>query len=294
MQLGRSFINVFRVVVPSLIACALPCAGCSAPREVRPAVLAVPASQPIAVMPIASVTSIKPVKSLPVLLLHLPGIGGVRNLDRGMTRGLQQGGFTGEVQFYDWTGEDAGLKSLLGLVRNKHQAKIVAEKLTERFDADPAARIIITSHSGGAGIAVWALEDLPDRVKIDTLLMLAPALSPKYDLSKALRHVSGRLYVFSSLDDPVLGFGCRLLGTIDGVKTDAAGRVGFDPPPGADAGQYAKLVSEPYDRSWVYLDNTGDHIGPMTRKFARVALAPLLMTGTLPTTQPLTAKGVTQ
>jgi pimeloyl-ACP methyl ester carboxylesterase len=239
----------------------------------------VPATLPVALAPAP-----KP----PPFFLHLPGIGGKRRLDTGMVRAFQQGGFTGEVEIYDWTGQVAGLKALLDTERDKQQAKIVAEILTRRFDADPSARIILCSHSGGGGIAVWALEDLPARVKIDTLLLLAPALSPRYDLSNALSHVSGRAYVFSSDQDPVLGLGCRMFGTIDGVKTDAGGRVGFTEPAGGDDAEYAKLVPMPWVPAWEYLDNFGDHVGSMTRRFARLALAPLVLEGRMPTTQPTT------
>jgi hypothetical protein len=94
----------------------------------------------------------------------------------------------------------------------------------------------------------------------------------------------------------VLGVGTRMFGTIDGVKTDAAGRVGFAKPPKAvDPRQYEKLVSIGFDPAWIRLSNIGDHIGPMMRPFAREVLAPLLRTGVLrefagagtrPTTRP--------
>jgi pimeloyl-ACP methyl ester carboxylesterase len=170
--------------------------------------------------------------------------------------------------------------------RHKLQAQHAADILTAQFDADPHRTIYLTSHSGGGGIAIWALEDLPPRVKIQTLVMMSPAVSPRYDLSLALSHVNGRAYVFSSLDDPVLGLGCRMFGTIDGVKTDAAGRVGFVRPPGGDPKQYEKLVPIPYNPNWVYVDDYGDHVGGMNRVFARKMLVPLLLTGRMPEVQP--------
>ena len=74
-----------------------------------------------------------------------------------------------------------------------------------------------------------------------------------------------------------------MLGTIDGVKTDAAGKVGFVKPKTADDRQYAKLVQIPYDAAWVKLGNIGDHIGALTRPFGKAVIAPLLTTGQLPT-----------
>jgi hypothetical protein len=224
-----------------------------------------------------------PAPTLPPWLLHLPGIGGKRSIDVAMTRGFQQGGFAGQIDIYDWTEKDAGLHALIATERNHKEAKLIAQQITERFDKDPSAPIYITSHSGGGGLAVWALEDLPERVKINTLLMMSPALSPKYDLTKALSHVSGKAYVFSSLEDVlVLSTGCTMLGTIDGVKTPAAGFGGFVRPETGDAGQYAKLVPMPYNILWAQFDNMGNHVGGMTRLFARSVLAPLILSGKLP------------
>jgi pimeloyl-ACP methyl ester carboxylesterase len=184
------------------------------------------------------------------------------------------------------------MPALGGLERNKDEAKKVAKLIQKRARENPDEKIIITCHSGGAGIAVWALEGLPDDVHIDTLVMLAPALSPSYDLSRALKRVRHRAYSFNSEYDPILGPGTRTFGTIDRLMVNAAGRVGFEKPAGADAEQYAKLVQFPYNRSWMSLGNIGDHIGPMMPRFASRVIAPLLLTGELPdfnTTQPATA-----
>jgi hypothetical protein len=220
---------------------------------------------------------------MPPFLLHLPGIGGKRNIDLYMTRGFEDGGFKGDVQIYDWTEHDIGFGALLAKDRNHKEAEVIAKIITDRFDKDPSAPIYLSCHSGGGGLAIWALEDLPDRVMINTLLMMAPALSPKYDLSIALQHVSGKAYVFQSTRDAlVLGTGCRLMGTIDGVKTDAAGRVGFEMPSTGDVGQYAKLVPMPYNPEWIRLGDEGSHIGAMDYRFSRAVIAPLVLSGTQP------------
>jgi len=209
-------------------------------------------------------------------LLHLPGIGGKRSIDRTLVKGLEEGGVDAEIEIYDWTGEDPGLSSLYAAQRNREEAAKVAAIITKLYRDDPRRKIYLTGHSGGTGIAVWALERLPDDVQVESLLLLASALSPTYDLSDALRHVRGKAVALSSTYDPVLGIGTRMFGTIDGVKTDAAGRVGFQRPPGADEAQYAKLVEVPYDRAWIELSHIGDHIGMMMRPFAREILAPLV------------------
>jgi pimeloyl-ACP methyl ester carboxylesterase len=221
-------------------------------------------------------------------LLHLNGIGGKRYIDQMLTSGLKLGGLDADFELYDWTGEDEGLVALGHVQRHVEQSAIVEKKLEQIIKADPNRRVIVTSHSGGSGIAAWALEQLPADMKIDTLVMIQPALSPKFDLSKALTHVRGHAYAFISIhDELVLGFGTRMLGTVDRVQTDAAGRVGFVKPDGADAAQYEKLVQIPYDTAWLQLGNMGDHIGPMFRPFAKMIISPLLQTGVLPVLPPL-------
>lgn len=243
----------------------------------------------------STVENESPAASSKEMVLHLPGIAGDKPHDRNMVRGLIEGGFGGETQIYDWTEGDPGMDALLGVKRNRTEAQHVADEMAARLKADPNEKIFVTAHSGGCGIAVWALEDLPVGVMVQTVVLMSPALSPTYDLSAALKHVSGKLYVFSSTDDVlVLGTGTRLFGTIDGVKTDAAGRVGFEQPPAADGAQYAKLVSMPYCPLWTRFGNYGDHIGGMTRGFGKNVLAPLILQGKLPpTTMPTTMEAGT-
>jgi hypothetical protein len=229
-------------------------------------------------------------RAQPTVHIHLPGIGGYRGVDRGMLRGLREGGYTARVRAYDWTGNDAGLAALLATQRHKTEAAKVAQIIAEEFHADPDARIAVTTHSAGAGIMTWALEQLPPEIKIDTLVLIAPALSPTYDMSRAFAHVRGSVYVFySPYDIPVLGVGTSMFGTVDGVKTDAAGKVGFvKPPNAADPAQYDKLAQIPYRSEWIKLGNIGDHIGGLSRPFAKAVLAPLLSRGELPGVVPAT------
>ena len=222
-------------------------------------------------------------------LLHLPGIAGNRSIDRAVIHGVRDGGFSGVIEIYDWTDNDPGLDALLARARNSREAQHVADILSHQVATRPPGSVDLICHSGGGGIAVWALEDLAPGAQIHDAVLMSPALSPQYDLSKALTHVSGKVYVFTSLADLlVLGTGTRWFGTIDGVKTDAAGRVGFTRPAGADPQQYRKLVQLPFDPSWTRYGDFGDHRGGMTRSFGQNVLAPLLLNGTLPpTAEPL-------
>ncbi len=223
----------------------------------------------------------RPVQASDAWLLHLPGIAGETRIDRGLVRGLREGGFDGAIQIYDWTGDAPGIPALRAHKRHQEEAATVAQMIKDRRRQSPDGRIVLTAHSGGTGIAVYALEMLPGDVKVDTVLLLSPALSPTYNLGKALPRVRGNVYSFPSpYDSAVLGLGTRLFGTVDGVKSDAAGKVGFIPPADADAitrKAYEKLIERPYDRSWMRLGNVGNHIGSMVPPFAAKVLTPLLL-----------------
>jgi hypothetical protein len=218
--------------------------------------------------------------------IHLPGIGGYRSIDRMLLAGLQEGGLDAQIQPYDWTTGDPGLGALLGTERHKREALKVSKMIRDTVEHHPAARVTVSCHSGGAGILAWALEQLPADVKVDDIIFLAPALSPEYDLTAALRHVRDKAYVFySPYDVAVLGIGTRMFGTIDGEKVEASGKVGFAKPDTADDRQYAKLVQIPYESEREKLGNIGDHIGTLSRPFGKEVLAPLLLTGQLPPMQ---------
>ncbi len=217
-------------------------------------------------------------------LLHLPGVGGTRLCDQTFLAGMKAGGLEAEYRLYDWTQPDPGLPALQNLRRNLRLSQRLADDLAARIRRSPDRPVYLTAHSGGTAIAVWTLERLPPSVHVDSVLLIATALSPTYDLSKALAHVRHRVYAINSEHDIfVLGAGTRSLGTMDRVKTDAAGKLGFIRPPSGDRAAYEKLVQIPYDPGWWrQYGNAGDHVGAMNKAFASAVLHPLLTAGRLP------------
>lgn len=201
------------------------------------------------------------------------------SIDRRLIRGLRAGGVAEEAEIVNWTGESRGLPALGNIERNRQQADLLAQRITEIYRRDPRTPIILTAHSGGTGIAVWALEQLPADVQVERFLMLASALSPTYDLSRALAHVRVAAYSFySEYDYHVLRYGTQVFGTIDRKQVASAGYEGFEVPESADQDQYAKLKQFAYDKSWMRLGNAGEHIGWLEPAFAEQILAPLLRT----------------
>jgi hypothetical protein len=225
-------------------------------------------------------TKQSPSQQLPpggTFILHLPGIAGDAALDHRWMKALEEGGAADRIELYDWTCNDAGVNALEAHERNRGEASRVAAMLSARCAADATGKVILTAESGGAGIAVWALERMPAGVQVDNVLLIAPAVSPDYDLSAALAHVRGKMYYSSSTGDwYTLGMCTQIFGTMDAKNTQAAGYVGFRCPKGCDPAQYAKLVELKYDSAWARWGNFGGHTGGMSVDFARWFLAPLL------------------
>jgi hypothetical protein len=242
-----------------------------------------PVAPPPAPPPPTAVVSVIEIKPIQTYHLHLPGIGGNSPIHRWWCHEIRRAGPTTRSDLYDWTGRRWPITVLQSVERNRAEAKNVAEHIVKLRRAHPDARIVISSESGGAGPAVWALEQLPNDVFVDDLVLIAPALSPGYDLSSALKHVRGNAHAFISEDDNfILAWGTRTYGTIDGKRVDAAGHCGFVEPDGADALQYEKLIQVRHKPAWSKYWNFGGHGGAMSPAFAKHVIAPLIARGELP------------
>lgn len=213
------------------------------------------------------------------VLFHLPGVSGDTWFDRQFLRALKTGGFDAEMRFYDWTGERGFFGALGNEPANRQQAAHVAQMILRQRQAEPDRPIVLTAESGGTGILIWALELLPAEVEVDVAVLLAPAVSPDYDLSKALSHVRRCMLVYHSPRDLIiLGAGTELFGTVDRVYTPAAGLVGFRMPDTADPHTYAKLEQRRYNPAWLReYGHFGGHVGSILPRFASGHVAPTLV-----------------
>jgi hypothetical protein len=210
-------------------------------------------------------------------IVHLPGIAGDTDFDRWWVQGLGEGGVADNLEVYDWTRPNTWIPALRSYAHNRAEARVIGSRIAAKLRADPQARIVLTAWSGGCQVAVWALEDLPSDIQVQTVLLVAPSITPTYDLTRALRHVHQSFFALTSPGDWfILGLGTSLFGTSDGTHALAAGLVGFSRPRGADVGQYRKLRQMPFDADWLRYGDIGDHTGPMSKAFAREVLAPIL------------------
>jgi pimeloyl-ACP methyl ester carboxylesterase len=221
------------------------------------------------------------------LILVLPGIDGESFINHSIVHGLVDGGIQSAIEIYDWTTGFILLfiYHLRASRRHAAQAKLIADRIVRYKRAYPGRPVQIIGHSGGAGMAVLAVESLPDGVAVDTLILLQGALSPEFNLTRTLsRSEHGIVNFYSHLDILFLGVGTLLAGTIDGRPSPAAGMIGFRPPRGlsyVDRRLYQdKFRQVPFRATMARDFNFGGHMGATNRVFIARHVVPLLQMST--------------
>jgi len=217
------------------------------------------------------------------LILVLPGIEGESFINHSIVRGLVDGGIQSAIEIHDWT---TGiillfLYHLRASRRHAAQASLIADRIVQYQRDYPDRPVQIIGHSGGAAIAVLAVEKLPDGVTIDRVILLQGALSPQFNLARALaRSNRGIVNFFSPFDVLFLGVGTLAAGTIDGRPALSAGMTGFRPPRDlSDVDQrlyQQKLQQVPFRAAMARDFNFGGHMGATNRVFVARHVVPLL------------------
>jgi pimeloyl-ACP methyl ester carboxylesterase len=171
------------------------------------------------------------------LVLILPGIEGRSFLNMAILHGLVDSGLPYAMEVVDWTtgNKFLTLYHLRAWKRNLRIARQLAQRIVEYQTEYPGRPVWIVGHSGGGGMALLTAEALPDSHRLTGLVLLAAAVSPRFDLGKALGKVERGIWSFHSwLDWLFVGVGTTVFGTMDGWHMPAAGMIGFARRPNAD------------------------------------------------------------
>src|SRR5205823_309833 len=117
----------------------------------------------------------------------------------------------------------------------------------------------------GCAVVLAAAECLPAD-SLDRIVLLAPAVSPCYDLRRALAGARRGADAFVSERDWLwLGVGTSVAGTPDGGRGPAAGRRGFQPPALAagEEGLAWRLRQHAWHPCVEWTGNHGGHAGAL-------------------------------
>lgn len=207
------------------------------------------------------------------LVLVADGVGGLHLCGVGLKYVMGSRGGPHRVKLHNW-GHGFGRwhADLTNVANHAKQAEALAAEVMKWKAERPGSPVYLVGKSGGTGVVVRTLERLaPDT--IEATVLLAPALSPGYDLSKALEAVRREMIVFwSPYDVIVLGVGTRIFGTFDRVRSVSAGLVGFRAGPG----QAGKLRQIRWRPKMIRTGYFGGHVGPDSPAFLRKYVLPLL------------------
>ena len=223
---------------------------------------------------------------LQAFILTAGGVGGFDLSGTALRYVLGAAGVPCAIHVFPWSHGLGRWFADLTDVPNRNAKAALLAQIVRRFKSRHAdVPVFLVGKSGGSAVVVKALEELEEN-SVDRAILLAPALSPDYDLTAALRAVARELVVFwSPLDVLLLGLGTVVFGTADRIRTASAGLVGFREPGAADsaadsrrAGRYAKLRQIKWSGRMMAAGHLGGHFGPDSPVFLKKYVLPLLRT----------------
>lgn len=234
------------------------------------------------------------------ITFYLDGAGNFGFGKESVPLGLRDGGYQGVFEHFIWTtylgpGLDQGSYRF-----NRFRARQLAKRIQQHYDRYPGGRVNVIGLSAGSGVAIFAMEELSAGYNVDNVVMLSSSLSSEYDLTAALAHVRGGVYVLWSPKDPILRGMVPIVGTVDRASrsTPAAGVWGAMPPLNATAQTRQAYREKVHNIQWHPDAIQGpvrlQHAGSCSRDIVRELVAPIIR-GTVqksfiaaPATQPTT------
>lgn len=206
----------------------------------------------------------------PGRILVLPGVYNTRFQLSGFVERAEARlpGFDVEVR--RWGTPLLPLANLRAHERNVATAAALAAEIAEWRAAHPADPFYLVGYSGGGGMATLITAALPSGVKIDRLILVAPAISPDFPIVESvLPHVSEFAANFASDRDLQVGWGTTRFGTIDRKQTASAGAVGFDE-------SNERLLEYQWRPAEVAYGHYGNHLSYLNRRWQDAKLLPVI------------------
>jgi pimeloyl-ACP methyl ester carboxylesterase len=206
------------------------------------------------------------------------GSGDFRTLSTGMACAVAEAGLPLYVETFVWShGYGRYVRDHTDHCNHLAKGCALAQRVLAWRRAYPCLKIYLAGHSAGNAVVLAAAERLPPDT-VDRIVLLAPSVSPGYDLRPALASSREGIDAFvSNRDRVVLDFCMRVVGTADGGRGPAAGRVGFRPVVGtpADAALYTRLRQHSWDPAVSWTGHAGGHYGSNRVCFVSAYVLPL-------------------
>jgi pimeloyl-ACP methyl ester carboxylesterase len=205
-------------------------------------------------------------------VIVVPGIVGDGPDYTGLCRGLIAGGDADRIEVFEW-----GCPWPLMLVNISWQGlhEQTEEKLAAYLARLHVEKVTLIGHSAGCGVILGAIARLDAGQQAGTVILLAPALSPDFNLKPALGHCR-TIQVFYSEDDWFWqGLGPQITGEYDGAHRSGAGRRGFTLY-GLDEEEKKRVIQHAYEPDWESFGVYGGHFDWLRPAFGAEVLEPLV------------------
>ncbi len=183
------------------------------------------------------------------------------------------------VELVDWShGRGLMITDNCHWRNTREQGANLADMVNVAHERYPQLPVYLIGHSAGCAVCLEATKHLPAN-SVERIVLLAPSVSPSYDLRPALACSRLGIDSFISHQDWVtLGVTMRIFGTTDRKWTAAAGKVGFRRPydGSPDAELYRKLREHVWQPSEAATGHRGGHYGSYVPGYLKAKVLPLL------------------
>jgi pimeloyl-ACP methyl ester carboxylesterase len=204
-------------------------------------------------------------------VLILPGVGNTRFHLAGFVAATEAQLPRFDVEVRTWGKPFLTIHNLRAHARNVATAASIAADIAAWRRAHPDAPFYLVGYSGGGGMATLVTAALPDDVVIDRLVLVAPAISPDYPMTReVLPHVREFVVNYASERDLQVGWGTRTFGTIDRENTASAGAVGF-------AAEHPRLLQYHWSAADEPFGHAGNHLAYLNPRWQAAKLLPALV-----------------
>jgi pimeloyl-ACP methyl ester carboxylesterase len=225
-------------------------------------------------------TPVEPAPVKPGVVYVVGGVGGMDILGMSAQWALPRAGVPHVIRNFVWThGFGRLFKDLQDTRHLLAKAEELARDIRRLKAEDPDRPVYVVGKSGGTGLVLAAAEMLPPNT-LERIVLLSAAVSPGYDLRRALKATRGQIVSFySDYDLLILGWGTSQFGTVDRVYGPSAGLRRFSVPTGlsdADRALYQRLVEVPWKPRMICEGHTGAHFGTSLPAFLGKEVAPWL------------------
>jgi len=212
------------------------------------------------------------------LVIVLPGIEGRSFFNMAILQGLLDADVPYAIDIVDWTTGNKllALYHLRSWRRNQRIAVELAAQIADYRRTHPGRPVWIIGHSGGGAMALFIAKALPEDVRLTGVILLAAAISPRFDLTAVRQRVERGIWSFHSwLDCVFVGLGTTVFGTLDGWHGPAAGMIGLRSL--LDDEGLPPLSQTRHGWAMTRQFHLGGHFGCVHRVFIAESVAPILL-----------------